>query len=104
MKEYTVKIDSVGTIWWYKVGTDILHREDGPAVECANGTKVWYKEGKCHREDGPAREYANGNKFWYLEGKEYTESEFLEKTLQKKDSCEGKIVKIEGKKYKLISM
>lgn len=26
-------------------------------------------DNKCHREDGPAVEYANGNKLWFLFGK-----------------------------------
>ena len=30
-----------------------------------NGTKEWYLNGLCHREDGPAIEYANGDKAWY---------------------------------------
>jgi len=30
------------------------HREDGPAVECANGYKYYYINGKRHREDGPS--------------------------------------------------
>ena len=51
---------------WYKEGE--LHREDGPAVEYANGDKSWYKENKLHREDGPAVEYVNGDKSWYKEG------------------------------------
>jgi hypothetical protein len=33
--------------------------------------------GLLHREDGPAIEFANGNKEWYLNGKMYTEEEFL---------------------------
>lgn len=45
-----------------------LHREDGPAIEYANGDKYWYKNGQFHREDGPAIEYADGNKFWYKNG------------------------------------
>ena len=52
------------------------HREDGPAIECASGSKVWYLNGKYHREDGPAIEYDNGNKWWYINGKELTEEEF----------------------------
>jgi len=32
--------------------------------------------GKYHREDGPALEYADGYKAWYLNGKEFTEQEF----------------------------
>ena len=51
-----------GTKRWYKDGK--LHRDDGPAAEYANGTKFWYKDGKLHRDDGPAVEYANGTKFW----------------------------------------
>ena len=42
-------------------------------IEFTNGTKYWYKEGKCHREDGPAIEYSNGYKEWYLEDEEYFE-------------------------------
>ena len=40
--------------------------EDGPAVEQANGTKVWYVNNKLHRIDGPAVEYADGSKEWYV--------------------------------------
>ena len=50
---------------------DLLHREDGPAVEYANGDKVWYKNGLRHRKDGPAVEYNNKDKEWYLNGKCY---------------------------------
>lgn len=34
----------------------LLHREDGPALILADGTKYWYNEGKLHRLDGPAIE------------------------------------------------
>ena len=51
----------------------IHHREDGPAIEHANGGKVWYVNGKLHREDGPAAEYADGSKFWYVDGKLHRE-------------------------------
>ncbi len=80
--------------WWYH--NDKLHREDGPAVECANG-KWWYSNGKCHREGGPAVEWANGDKEWFLNDKLLTEAEFNAHT----KSCNGKVVEIDGKKYKL---
>jgi len=48
-----------------------LHREDGPAIEYANGEKHWYLNGKLHREDGPAIEYKNGEKQWWLNGKRH---------------------------------
>ena len=61
---------------WKNVGGE-LHREDGPAVEYADGTKHWYVDGKRHREDGPAVEYANGDKYWYVDNLYYTFQEYL---------------------------
>ncbi len=100
MKEYTVKVSEDRTAW-YKPGRNILHRLDGPAVEYTNGDKHWYIEGEYHRLDGPAVEIASGYKFWYIEGKEYSEVEFLKKTNKQVDTCEGKVVIIDGKEYKL---
>jgi hypothetical protein len=39
----------------------------------------WYLNGELHREDGPAIERANGTKAWYLNGKQLTEEEFNRK-------------------------
>jgi len=67
-----------GTKWWYLNG--LCHREDGPAVEYASGEKHWYHNGQWHREDGPTLEYANGTKCWYFRGKRIfceTNEEFL---------------------------
>jgi len=66
----------------------------------ADSTKEWYLNGELHREDGPAIEYANGYKSWYLNGKELTEEEF-NNYLQQRNSCDGKMVEIDGKKYRL---
>ena len=52
------------------------HRTDGPAVEDVNGYKAWYLYGLRHKEDGPAREWANGSKEWHIDGKKLTEAEF----------------------------
>ena len=41
-----------------------------------NGDKLWYQNGNLHRTDGPAIEYANGSKLWFIEGKGYTKGEF----------------------------
>jgi hypothetical protein len=71
--EYTVKVDKEGTVRYYKPGTDVLHREDGPAVVCYDGTKKWFKEGKLHREDGPAVLWSYGCEEWYKEGKLHRE-------------------------------
>lgn len=52
--------------WWLR---DQLHREDGPAIEHADGSKYWYQNGKCHRSDGPAVIEADGNMEWWINGK-----------------------------------
>lgn len=103
MQQYRVTVNN-GSIYWHKIGTDLLHREDGPAIESASGNKFWYFEGKLHRVDGPAIEWANGIKLWYIEGKEYTEEEFLKKTSKKQDTCDGKMVEIDGITYMLKRM
>ena len=93
-KIYIVKVFA-NSEKWYINGE--LHREDGPAIAYVNGDKYWYINGQCHREDGPAIECADGGKQWYINGKQLTEAEFN----SRKNSCEGKIVEIDGKKYKL---
>lgn len=121
METYKVTVNKNGTIRWYNENGQ-LHRIDGPACEYKNGEKEWYQNGKLHREDGPAVEYANGDKFWYqndklhridgpaveyvdgrkeywVKGKKYSKSKFDK--LTKEDTCEGKIVEIDGKKYRL---
>ena len=119
MKTYKVTVDNYGIKCWYneqdqlhnedgpaveyKLGTKHWyingkrHREDGPAIECADGIKAWYINGKRHREDGPAIEGASGDKYWFLNGKYLTEAEFNART----KPCNGRVVEIDGKKYKL---
>ena len=36
----------------------------------ASRRKAWFLNGKLHREDGPAIEWADGTKVWYLNGEE----------------------------------
>ncbi len=123
MIEYTVKVYDNGDSFWYLNGK--LHREDGPAVECTDGTREWYLNGKCHRidgpaceystggrywylngdlhrEDGPACEYANGNREWYLNGEEYTEEEFLKKTVTVKELTVAEIESLLGYAVKVV--
>ena len=74
MKEQFIHINEYGTKRYYKDREmTIAHREDGPAFEWANGTKIWYINGKYHREDGPAIEWEHGTKRWYLRGKLHRE-------------------------------
>ena len=97
MKTYKVTVDSEGDIYWYYKNK--LHREGGPAIEFANGDKSWWLNGQRHRENGPAYEFANGDKSWYLNDEYLTEAQFKART--KKPNCNGKVVEIDGKKYKL---
>lgn len=76
MNNYTKKeTDQYGHVRYYNHKND-LHRLDGPAVEWAGGSKIWYVNGKYHRLDGPAIEHADGGKYWYVNGKEFKEGEF----------------------------
>ena len=86
-----------GSKEWCKHGK--WHREDGPAVEYANGSKEWYKHGKLHREDGPALEYIIGYKKYYLEDIEYKEEEYWEKIKELK-KC--KLFKLKNKRINWI--
>ena len=123
MQTYKVIVDSNKNIRWFN-DKDQFHRLDGPAIEGVDGYKAWLVEGKYHRLDGPAREWANGDKVWwvenklhrldgpavenadgykawYVEGKYMTEKEF-NAYIKPKPACEGKIVEVDGVKYKLI--
>jgi hypothetical protein len=86
--------------WWVN---GKRHRLDGPAVEWANGHKEWWVNGKLHRLDGPAVECADGSKSWWVDDKQMTEKEFNE-YIKPKPTCEGKVVEVDGKKYKLTAI
>lgn len=66
-KNYTGFVEDVEAnhSWWVN---GRYHREDGPAVIWADGTKVWYKNGKEHRADGPAYEGYDGTLEWWVNG------------------------------------
>jgi hypothetical protein len=59
-------LEENGSIKYYL--HDMLHRVDGPAVECVDGRKVWYQYGQLHRDGGPATEDVNGEKSWWQHG------------------------------------
>ena len=74
MKEQFIYVNGYGSKFYYSDREmKILHREDGPAIERANGTKMWWVDGKRHREDGPAVEWSNGTKSWWVDGKRHRE-------------------------------
>jgi hypothetical protein len=84
-----------GDKFWYRDG--LVHREDGPAIDCSNGTKKWYRDGLVHREDGPALIYSNGSKYWYIDGVQLTEDAFK----ARKAPHNGKKVTVDGIEYTL---
>ena len=85
-----------GNKYFYRNGQ--LHRDgDLPAVEYADGYKAFWRNGQYHRDgDLPAVEYANGDKAFYRNGVEYTPAPPV-------PPCQGKLVEIDGVKYKLVS-
>ena len=99
MIEYTVKVGDSGSKFWYVDGRH--HREDGPAVEFADGTKCWYRNGLPHREDGPAVERVNGSNSWWLNGEELTEEEFNIRT-KSKELTISEIEQLLGYKIKVV--
>ncbi len=99
MIKYEVEVYANGTKLWYLNGK--RHREDGPAAEWSNGTKSWFLNDELHREDGPATEYADGGKCWCLKGKYFTEEEHkansnptVEMTMEEICEALGKNVKV----------
>ena len=77
MKEQFIHINEAGSKFYFSDREmNILHRDDGPAIEYADGSREWFLNGKLHREDGHAVEYADNSKEWYLNGEELTEEEF----------------------------
>ena len=79
--KYNIKTDRYGTKYYRVKGR--IHREDGPAVEFADGGKWWYKNGKIHREEGPAFE-RNGRKQWWLNNNFYgTNDDFTNESWQR---------------------
>ncbi len=78
MKTYKVVVDSENNIRWFDFVSGNLHRESGPAIE-----------------------YADGSKEWYLNGQKLSEKQFNARKLKTAADCDGKIVEIDGKKYQL---
>ena len=80
-RDKLIKIDKFGNKYWYNDKKQ-YHREDGPAVEWADGTKWWYLNGKEHRIDGPAIEDPDGTKYWWINGEYYSEENFHKKVAE----------------------
>ena len=66
-----------------------------------NGHKEWYLNGQLHREDGPALEWANGDKWWCLNGIKLDEKEFNTRT-KIKELTVADIEKLLGYSVKIV--
>ena len=85
-----------------------FHNPNGPAYRYwhSNGQLKYEQyliKGGFHNPNGPAyrRWYSNGQlayESYYIDGKELTKEKFENRN----QSCNGKVIKIEGKKYKLV--
>ena len=92
----TVKVEyefyddgSVRSKFW-KNEKGYFHREDGPAIEYANGRRQWFNDGKFHREDGPVIAWESGSCSYYLNNEPYTKKEYLKEIEKIKKRKEGK--------------
>ena len=126
VKKYYVTIDDLGNIRWYKdAKCKVLHRENGPAVEYADGSKLWLQDGKYHRTNGPAIEWASGAKSWYqndtlhrtdgpavvysdgreewyINDRQLTEAKFLAATQPVVEMTVAEVEKLLGKRVKIV--
>ena len=64
-----------------------------------NGTREWCLDGQIHREDGPAIEWADGGRSWFLNGKRVTEEEVMNPA---KELTVAEIEKLLGHKVKIV--
>ena len=71
------KIDVLGTKEWFDANGE-FHRDDGPAWERVDGSKLWYQHGICHRDDGPAAIFADGTHCWHLHDQHLSFNEWLD--------------------------
>ena len=67
---------SIQPIFKYSKNTNII-------CECYDGYKIWYLNGKFHREDGPAVEFANGTKDWFLNGYPYSKKDYYKELVKR---------------------
>ena len=73
--KYRVDVDRFGTRRYYNRAGQ-RHREDGPAVEYADGVTAWYQNNLLHRVDGPAIMRPDGSCEWWINGTEYNERDY----------------------------
>ena len=67
---------SHGDAYWLNDDGE-FHRENGPAIEMADGTTIWMLRNKLHREDGPALIMPTKRiSYWYVNNEQYKTETF----------------------------
>ena len=79
--KHRVEVDQHGTRRYFNSNNQ-LHRENGPAIEYADGAQCWCRNNMLHREDGPAVMLASGRMCWYLYGEELTKSRYRKRLIE----------------------
>lgn len=123
METYIVKVNDDGAEYWYNEAGQLHRTGDKPAYSYPGGCQEYWQNGKCHRvgkpaivrscglneyyqndrrhrEDGPAVIYSDGTGEYYLNGKFYSQEDW-QKAISSMKSCNGKVVEVDGKQYRL---
>ena len=67
---------NIGSKYYCKKGTNIIHNSYGPAVIWKNGSKEYHIENKIHRLDGPAIIYSNCDVEYCINNKFLSKEQF----------------------------
>ena len=106
--KYIVTVDAKGTYWRNEAGKD--HRLEGPAHEYKNGMVSFWVNGERHREEGPSRYTVDKDgritgECYFLHNRMMLKAEWEKEVAKLKapavDPCLGKVVEVDGKKYRL---
>ena len=67
-----------------------------------DGTKHWYLGNKRHREDGPAMDFADGSKLWFLDDVMMTEARHKAKMKPVKEMTMAELEEALGYSVKVV--
>lgn len=115
MRKFTVEFydkgedtSGVKVRWVNEAGKRSSPDNDTPAIEWYSGTKLWCEDGQLHRLDGPARICIDGTEEYWLDGKIYSKEDHAEKVAelqresQRKDMTISQIEEILGYPIKVV--
>ena len=67
---------NIGSKYYCKKGTNIIHNSYGPAVIWKDGTKFYYINNKLHKLDGPAIIWPDGYTEYCINGEYLSKEQF----------------------------